>query len=190
LADEHSAADIRLNMSLKKLSFVLWALFQKKPLESVALLLSVVSFGWLLLTNATMWASSDIRSLIQTEANAAINRNTEKAVSLFTSDGVIIDWQSHSNCWGEAELRQRYGNLPQFKWLVHVNVNVEEVQIIGGTARATSTTGGQIFSDETAKPAQVLFSGDIWEFKKVNRIPFLPWTGEWKISSFTFNKPQ
>ena len=162
-----------------------WALIKKEPLGSITLLLSIFSFAWVLVMNATAWASSDIRSLIESEANAAVNKDTSKAMSLYTDQGTIFDWQSRSNWNGATEIRQRYSNLPQFKWLVHANVNIEEIQLFPGTARARSVTEGVMQSGG----AQVLFGEDIWEFKRVNRIPFLPWTGEWKISGFTFDKP-
>ena len=173
-------------MSARNFAAKSWAFIRQKPIESITLLLSIISFVWLLFMNSTIWTAASLRSLVEAEAAAAAKKDPVRAASLFTPDATIFEWQTRSNWNGTAEIHERYNSLPTFKWLVHVNLDIEDIQLISGTARAKSTTEGVMLDNG----AQVLLSGDIWEFRKVHGVPFLPWTGEWRISSFTFDVPQ
>jgi hypothetical protein len=84
------------------------------------------------------------------------------------------------------EIRKRYQNLPQFKKLLHMDVNVTEIQLLkSGHALARSSTVAEFLQNDQSINKLDL-NNDYWEFIKVHQLPFLPWTGHWKIKSFSF----
>ena len=163
----------------------------KERIAFLALVVSILSLLLSLLNSAEMWASPDIRALITEEARASVEGDTDKAASLYCPDALVRNWGSYEpnahpplESWqGIDAIRNRYKKIPRFTRLVHVDVNVLEIRFLAGTARAVSSTDGTMATGI----AVASVNGDIWEFRKVNRIPFLPWTGEWKIASFTYD---
>lgn len=145
-----------------------------------------------------MWASGEIRQLIAKEARAALEGDAEGAASLYCGDAVVRNWGSYAphgphplESWqGLSAIRERYKTIPRFTRLLHTDVNVVEVNLFAGTARAVSSTDGMIATGATRESSPIAVAsvnGDIWEFRRVNSSPFLPWTGEWKIASFTYD---
>jgi hypothetical protein len=169
-------------MPSKKNSKIFWEWVQKKQ-AFLALIIALISCGCTLITslskNFSTWESSRLRSLIEKEAQAAANRDTTMAVSLFTPNAIIYDASLKSTWTGINQIRQRYLDLPQFTGLAHLDINIESVSFWDGTASAVSTTVGQIDPNSGAQP-RVLFSTESWQFKKED--------GQWKISGFVINK--
>lgn len=170
---------------------------RKEPVGCVALLLTLVSLLWTVAINAEYWASGEIRSLIAAESRVSINRNPQEIEKIFCKDAVVRNWGSYSpgdqhplESWsGIDEIQQRYRNLPQIKRIVHIDVDVHEIRILLGTARARSSSEGVILDgglEGTSVVSVASVNGDIWEFRREG-IPFVPWTGRWKIASFTYD---
>lgn len=172
-------------MNIRELFGRLWRLFQNKPLECFTLLTAFVSLGWNIATTATTLASNEIREVIELEAKAARNKNTTAAVSLFVQDvsTAVYDVVQQKGWIGIGEISNRYMSNPPFESLMHTDVHVDPIQLISGAANATSVTFGKMSN------GQLLYSRDVWEFKKINGISFLPWTGEWRIKNVRFNTP-
>jgi hypothetical protein len=176
---------------------VLVAATRKNPIAFLALIVSVISLWWLFVTKAETWASSNIRDLIAKEARATLEGNAERAASLYCTDALVRNWGGYApndrhplESWhGTQAILNRYKNLPPFTRLVHVDVNIVDICLFSGTARATSSTDGIIAGGKLGEApiAVASVNGDIWEFRKVDQIPFLPWTGKWKIASFTYD---
>lgn len=166
----------------KKIPYKIWV-------EIFSVLIAATGLLWAIITSAHEWASSGIREIIIDEAAAVMQLNTQKAVSLYMPDNeseiaVINDQYNNTIYFGIPEITARYQRLPVFKKLVHVNVEIEEIRFLAGHALAHSSTKA-IFNKDGQLYQIANINGDSWEFVRVNRIPFLPWTGQWKIKSFS-----
>lgn len=161
-----------------------------KWMPVISLLIALFSLSWNILTSAKDWASADLRRIIRDEAVYAISHDFNKAASLYMTDSpndkpVMYDKTNNVSYSGMLEIQGRYQSLPQFKGLLHVNVNITDIQLISGHALASSGTIAVFMQNN--QPINILnVDGDRWEFVKVHQIPFLPWTGQWKIKSFSF----
>lgn len=172
-----------------------------EPIGTGSFIVSLLSFLFILILNSKIWASADIRDLISAEADYTYKSNIEGAVSLYAPDAIITDWGDwvgppHPfNVWrGEKEIRQKYSDhdkYGKFVSLAHTGISIDEVNWISGTAKATSSTNLKwVQKDNNNKDKEIniaTVNGDEWEFKKTGKVFFLPWTGQWKISSFTYN---
>ena len=166
-------------------------LFRRKPLEFWGF---VVTFAMSLVALLGQWTSYkvsqsevQIREIIRQESEFARDRNSVNAVSLFVSgkDTAIYDAGPGGSNWiGSDSINRRYATLPQFKRLVHFQIKIYPVDFGGRFAQAETVTEGEGTQDGQSLR---IIGHDFWELEKVNHIPFLPWTGQWKIKTLTVN---
>jgi hypothetical protein len=125
---------------------------RKEPIAFIALLVSVLSAYFSVLSRTEVWALPEIRALIAEEARACLEGNADRAASLYCVDALVRNWGGYDpdgpnplESWqGRDQIRHRYANLPRFTRLMHVDVNVVEVSWFTGTARAVSSTDGTV----------------------------------------------
>ncbi len=115
--------------------------------------------------------------IMDMEADATLEGNVDKAVSLYAPDGVVRDAGAGTSSVGADEIRDRYSNLPEFSKLRHVDVTVT-CDEGGELARARASTTGEMMEDGRMVPISSV-DGEEWTFQKVG--------GSWKIVSFTYN---
>ena len=163
----------------------IWGAMPQKLIAFLSLLIAIAAFYWSLMSTATSYVVPEVRKVIEAEARAARFRDANASVSLFVESPLtaVHDAILHANWIGCDHIHDRYSKLPDFESLVHIDVQIEPIQFISGIVHATSITIGKTSSGIT------LYSRERWEFEKVNQSPFMPWTGEWKIKSFTVNIP-
>ena len=138
-------------------------------------------------------STGPILKIIETEAVAVLNRDIDRAVSLFAEDAFVRDFVEETNkklglvplnvptSWaGLSEIRERYVNLPIFTKLHHDGV-VVTFDDTGKFARATASTNGR-YVPQGQQPVDIFsVDGERWTFKKIG--------SDWKITSFTYNLP-
>ena len=135
--------------------------------------------------------SRPILDIIESEAVAALDKDIDKAVSLYSEDAFVRDvlgeigkklgtvppdeWTS----WcGHDEIRERYRNLPRFTALSHAGA-VLTFDDTKKVATVIASTDG-IYEDASGTLVNIFsIDGERWTFKKIE--------GVWKITNFSYN---
>jgi len=173
---------------------------QKSVLKGIGtvlgLLLALLGFLWGVISNAETWASNKIRDVIEKEARICFETSDEKKASavaeIYCAKAVVCDWgdylpggQHPRYSWrGLDQITRRYCDLPSFSYLRHIDIDVSEMRLLSGTARARSSTEGQLAESHGIAS----FDSDRWSFRKEGGVFWFPWTGEWKIDSFIYGR--
>jgi hypothetical protein len=171
-------------------------LLREEPIALLALVVSSISLGWNVYSQAELWADTHLRSIIENEAAFTRERSVDKVIGLYQEGASISDMGREGavgrpvQTWdGIANIRRRYEELPRFQRLEHFDVTIEDVQPFSGYARARSSTNGIMLWGTGSNPVEVVsLDGDIWEFRKVRTSDsWWPFAREWKIAKFTYN---
>lgn len=167
-------------------------------LQLIAVLAAVVatatSVTSLMITlSARPPSAQPILQIIESEATAALERDIEKAISLYAEDAFVRDALGEAGkelgtvplevttSWsGLEEIRERYANLPRFEALRHLGV-VVTFDHAGKFAHATASTNGVIENETGVFTPIFSIDGERWNFEQID--------GVWKITSFTYNVP-
>lgn len=166
-----------------------WAHLKKwqKVLTVIVSIITIISASYAVGFSIIVWQNEgQIKNIIQNEAIYVIEKNPDKAVSLYAENAVVKDAAGgNANlvvAWmGINQIKERYLGFQNytFTFLVHGDVHVV-IDLYQNRASATADTTGQYLLNGEQK--QITSNqGEKWTFEKVN--------GIWKIDSFTYNLP-
>jgi hypothetical protein len=122
-----------------------------------------------------------VTDIIQQEATLVQNGAYEQAVTLYADTASIRDYQGNHLWEGKSQIAHRYANLQEFPYLKHEAITIS-FNLDGTIARANADTVGTYIDTSTNLPVDISSNqGERWVLQKIS--------GEWKITSFTYNLP-